>query len=218
MIATNKPLKKMVANKTFREDLYFCLARFEIKLPALKDRKEDIPELISHFLLNPNQIEITPTISKELFEKLKDYSWPGNVRELRNAVERMKILHSDKTVFGVDEFDFDQLENFSKSSELPNVATLKTNPILSQVNTMKTSEEDRIRKIMYEGTKLESRQQILKSLFMEYKKITRRQVIEILKVSPLTAANALQTLCDAGFVITKTPTQSTTLPYYEWKE
>jgi predicted HTH transcriptional regulator len=130
----------------------------------------------------------------------------------------MKILHSDKTVFGVDEFDFDQLENSSKSSELPNTAPLKTNPIPSQVNSLETSEEDRIRKIMHEGTKLESRQQILKSLFMEYKKITRRQVIEILKVSPLTAANALQTLCDAGFIIKNTPTKSTKSHYYEWKE
>jgi transcriptional regulator with PAS, ATPase and Fis domain len=118
VIATNIELKSLVGQKVFREDLYFRLSRFEIKLPSLSVRKSDIPNLIEHFLQTNREGEIAPVIEDKLLEILSDYSWPGNIRELRNAVERMKILHSDKNIYGVEEFDFDQLEKFSKPTNV----------------------------------------------------------------------------------------------------
>lgn len=214
VVATNVSLKELVRKKSFREDLYFRLSRFEIKLPALRERKEDIPELIQHFLLQQNQKEFVPEIGKELLEKLMDYNWPGNIRELRNAVERMKVLHSNKKVFGLEEFEFDQLESYTIS----NTSTKKESmAVVPKVVNLESEEDTRVKKIIDKGFKIESRKEYLKEIFIKYKKLSRSQVVEILKVSPLTAANTLQSLCELGFIIKKMPSKSSKSHYYEWK-
>jgi two-component system response regulator AtoC len=93
--ATNKDLEKMVEAGQFREDLYFRLNVFHIPLPSLEQRKEDLPELIRHFIHKESlkmgfagSIEIKP----EALQTLLAYSWPGNVRELQNAIARSLIL------------------------------------------------------------------------------------------------------------------------------
>ncbi len=91
--ATNVSLEQAVANGEFRADLYYRLNVVPILLPPLKDRKEDIPLLFSHFMSKSNErngkeIKIT----SELLDFLINYSWPGNVREMQNLVERMVIL------------------------------------------------------------------------------------------------------------------------------
>ena len=188
------------------------MALFEIKLPALKERKDDIPELIDHFLANQGVNNRVPKLSAELIDKLKNYDWPGNIRELRNAVEKMKILHSDKEVLGVEDFEFDQLENYSTT----NVLTKKELPTTNSKNVSIDAEEDaRIKKIIAKGFKIESREQYLKEIFIKYKKLSRSQVVEILKVSPLTAANTLHSLNVAGFIVKRTPSKSSKSHYYE---
>ncbi|AEH45661.1 two component, sigma54 specific, transcriptional regulator, Fis family [Thermodesulfatator indicus DSM 15286] len=92
--ATNKDLQKEVREGRFREDLYYRLNVIPIKLPPLRERKEDIPLLIEHFLSRFTQRKrrkITG-LSKEALECLMKYHWPGNVRELENVIERMVIL------------------------------------------------------------------------------------------------------------------------------
>jgi formate hydrogenlyase transcriptional activator len=92
--ATHRDLATMVKHKTFREDLYYRLNVFPIHVPSLRERKQDIPELVRHFtarygrLMNKNIHEI-PT---ETMEALVHYPWPGNVRELQNFIERAVIL------------------------------------------------------------------------------------------------------------------------------
>ena len=93
--ATNKDLEKMVEAGEFREDLYFRLNVFHIPLPSLEQRKEDLPELIRHFIHKESlkmgfadSIEIKP----EALQTLLAYSWPGNVRELQNVIARSLIL------------------------------------------------------------------------------------------------------------------------------
>lgn len=91
--ATNKNLEEMVKSGAFREDLYFRLNVIPIFLPPLRERKEDIPLLIDHFLKKFNkEYGKNITISKPAMEKLINYSWPGNVRELENTIERLVIL------------------------------------------------------------------------------------------------------------------------------
>lgn len=216
VVATNIALKSLLKKKSFREDLYFRLARFEIKLPSLKDRKEDIPSLILHFLANQDEQQaFTQSINNELLEKLQLYDWPGNIRELKNVVERMKILHADKKILGVDEFEFDLLEG-----QIPfNVHEKKKNPLSNNhLMTLDNEDDARIKKIVDKGFKVESRAQYLKAVFEKYKRLSRRQVVEILNVSPQTAANTLQSLCDEAVIVKKTPTKSTKSHYYEWKE
>ncbi len=92
--ATNKNLKEEIAEGRFREDLYHRLAVILIKVPALNDRREDIPLLINFFAkkIAEEQGTATKIFSKEAVKLLQEYDWTGNIRELRNVVERLIIL------------------------------------------------------------------------------------------------------------------------------
>ena len=92
--ATNKDLKKEIAEGRFREDLYHRLAVIIIHVPKLIERKEDIPLLANHFieLISKEQGLEMKNFTKEAMKKLDNYSWTGNIRELRNVVERLMIL------------------------------------------------------------------------------------------------------------------------------
>lgn len=94
IFATNQNLKNLVNEGKFREDLYYRLNVFPIKLPPLRERKDDIPELIKHFLkISCNKLlKPIPKIGAEAFEVLLNYHWPGNVRELEHTIERLTIL------------------------------------------------------------------------------------------------------------------------------
>ncbi|MBA4746485.1 MAG: sigma-54-dependent Fis family transcriptional regulator [Muricauda sp.] len=94
LAATNKDLKKEIEAGKFREDLYHRLAVILIKVPALNDRRDDIPLLIEHFAkkIASEQGTGQKSFSKKAIELLKSYDWTGNVRELRNVVERLIIL------------------------------------------------------------------------------------------------------------------------------
>ena len=88
--ATHKNLDELVTEKIFREDLLFRLNVFPIDVPALVERREDIPDLINHFLKQKKRTDqnSVPHFDEEAFDALKNYSWPGNIREVRNVVER----------------------------------------------------------------------------------------------------------------------------------
>lgn len=94
LAATNKDLKKEIAEGRFREDLYHRLAVILIKVPALNDRREDIPALVEFFANKIASEQGTPKkeFSKEAIQLLQEYDWTGNIRELRNVVERLIIL------------------------------------------------------------------------------------------------------------------------------
>jgi len=92
--ASNTPLIEAIANGTFREDLFYRLSVVPLELPPLRQRKEDIPLLIEHFLekLSHKMKKPPPEISHEAVGLLKQYPWPGNIRELEHAIERILIL------------------------------------------------------------------------------------------------------------------------------
>lgn len=98
--ATNRDLKELVANHTFREDLYYRINVVPILIPPLRNRLEDILPLANSFLTEFNRKNgCSMTLSKSNIEALKKYSWPGNVRELRNVMERMVITsQTDKVI------------------------------------------------------------------------------------------------------------------------
>jgi len=98
--ATNKDLEKEVREGRFREDLYYRLNVVPIFLPPLRERKEDIPLLVKHFLEKATRenAKNVQYISEEAMEYLMNYSWPGNVRELENAIERAVVLCQSDTL------------------------------------------------------------------------------------------------------------------------
>jgi len=83
--ATHRDLRAAIGDEEFREDLYYRIAVTEIRLPPLRERREDIPLLVAHFL--ETEFRYPGELSREALDRLVQYSWPGNVRELRNAVE-----------------------------------------------------------------------------------------------------------------------------------
>lgn len=95
--ATNKDLRKEIVNNKFREDLYHRLAVIVIKVPALNDRRDDIPLLVDHFIKNIcNEYGVvSKNINPDALEALKKLNWTGNIRELRNVIERLIILSGE---------------------------------------------------------------------------------------------------------------------------
>ncbi|MEM9122686.1 MAG: nitrogen regulation protein NR(I), partial [Pseudomonadota bacterium] len=97
--ATNKDLLALVEQGLFREDLFFRLNVVPVRLPPLRERSDDIPDLVRHFLTQV-QDEGLPgkTLDKAALERLKDYRWPGNVRELENLIRRFAALYSEDMI------------------------------------------------------------------------------------------------------------------------
>jgi transcriptional regulator with PAS, ATPase and Fis domain len=91
---TNRPINQALAEDRLRSDLYYRLNTFQIEIPPLRERKEDVPPLVASFVKTfAQQVGKTePSISPDAFQKLLDYGWPGNVRELQNAIEYAVVL------------------------------------------------------------------------------------------------------------------------------
>ena len=129
--ATNRNLETMIGEGKFREDLYYRLNVFPIHLPALRERVEDIPRLVEHFLIRfgRNSGKAIRGISADAVAALQGYPWPGNVRELENAIERAMIVARSHEIQAAD------LELFRRASTAPTnsspapVVSLATPPL-----------------------------------------------------------------------------------------
>lgn len=122
--ATNEDLAEMVKNGTFRKDLYFRLNKMTLRVPPLRERKDDIPGLVEHFLKKKSRKGVEKNISKEALAALMQYSWPGNVRELENTIENLYFTARGNTIVLSDverlkfEDDF-MIEEASDEVKLP---------------------------------------------------------------------------------------------------
>ena len=109
--ASNKDLREAVADGTFRADLYYRVAVVMIQLPPLRERREDIPQLVRHFLERFSTVHrrTVPTITPQALEILTSYNWPGNVRQLENCIEQAVVLANEE-VIDVDVLSLDHRE------------------------------------------------------------------------------------------------------------
>lgn len=160
--ASNKDLEKLVEEKKFREDLYYRLNVFPIRIPPLRERKEDIPLLVE-FFINKYCTEMKTSIkdiSKEAIDILMSYEWKGNVRELENVIERAIILCDGKTILPehimpIKHIDIEEA-SFTESSSLDSITkhavkkveTRKIIEVLKQTKGNKTKAAE-ILKISY---------------------------------------------------------------------
>jgi len=105
--ATNRNLEEQIRNGKFREDLFYRLNVFPITVPPLRQRKEDIPPLVNHFVAKFNKKlgKNIGAVSKETLDALQEYHWPGNVRELENVIERAVIISQGSALQVLDRFD-----------------------------------------------------------------------------------------------------------------
>ena len=134
--ATHRNLENNISDGSFREDLFYRLNVFPIEVPSLKERSEDIPELLE-FMLNKikEKNRLVPILSEKTLIALQHYSWPGNVRELGNLVERLSILFPGLTV------EYDDLP-VRYQVDIPENAVLKVCDTLEKESPELTSSED----------------------------------------------------------------------------
>ncbi|MDA0745934.1 MAG: sigma 54-interacting transcriptional regulator, partial [bacterium] len=118
--ATHKDLADEIAAGRFREDLYYRLKVVDLLLPALRDRREDLPLLVQHFLerFNAQHGKAVASIAPEAMKRLMGFSWPGNVRQLMNVVERAVIL-SETDVLTVDLLSAEVKAEDEEGGEVP---------------------------------------------------------------------------------------------------
>ena len=137
--ASNQDLKKLISSGEFREDLYYRLSVVPLKMPALRNRKEDIPALADHFLkkFSKKIKRNTPEISIEAMQALKEYSWPGNVRELEHTIERVLILEE------VDLIRVSNLPSFIVQKQVADVQMFSEEPL-----TLKDLEKQYIKLVL----------------------------------------------------------------------
>lgn len=144
--ATNQDLKKIIREGTFREDLYYRLNVISIHVPPLRERKDDIPLLINHFLqksIARNKSKIVNDISEEVVDILTVYEWPGNIRELENVIERAVILCQDGSITKTD------LPDFLQEIKIPKFhASRKKNVPLKEA--LRYSEKEIIERVLAE--------------------------------------------------------------------
>jgi formate hydrogenlyase transcriptional activator len=160
--ATNRDLEKMIAAREFRSDLYYRLNVFPIRIPPLRERKEDIPVLVRHFVHKfaremQKQIETIPAAA---MKALTNWEWPGNVRELENFVERAVILTRGKSL----EVPFAELHKSRTDSSVTN----------------KNEAQDEISRIVKE-TISEISKQSTKSAANEHNERDRQEIIRVLR-------------------------------------
>lgn len=122
--ATNRDLEEAVQAKEFRSDLYFRLRVIEVEVPALRQRLEDLPLLVEHFiqLLRHHANRRIDGITPQALELLSRHTWPGNVRELRNVIERALVLGASN-VLDVEDFSLSSLGAPILPASMPNVAS-----------------------------------------------------------------------------------------------
>src|SRR5688500_5132412 len=129
LAATSRDINKMVAEGTFREDLYYRLNVVTITLPPLRDRPDDIPILAEHFLkeITANKHTATRRLSSEVMRRFLTYRWPGNVRELRNTLESMMVLAEGEVLTERDlpERIADAAQEITAPKEIPTGLTME---------------------------------------------------------------------------------------------
>jgi DNA-binding NtrC family response regulator len=124
--ATNRPLEDMVSKNTFREDLLYRINLITVRLPALRERPNDIPLLVNHFLRNMSEIYNRPlSISADAMRWLKALPLPGNIRQLKNLVERTVLVSSNNDLQLVDfQSQYTPLVKKDSTTTLPDVGTM----------------------------------------------------------------------------------------------
>ncbi|MFH1023264.1 MAG: sigma 54-interacting transcriptional regulator [Planctomycetota bacterium] len=186
--ATNTPLDGLVKKGTFREDLFYRLARFEITLPPLRERKDDIPLLAKHFLtrIYASHTEGAPTMGESLLHAFEGHDWRGNVRELENEIQRIAILAGDRRVLEADLF-----RTGSSPAGTPS---------------------DPGRPLIRPSTR--ERRERLRALFREHPHLTFQEVVDNLPCGRCTAFSDLKNLENEKFIHRVHRADSTRALYY----
>ena len=216
---TNRNIEEMATEGCFRKDLGYRLRRLSVHIPPLRERREDILPLVNHFLAEGRESPERPVLAPELRKALEAYAWPGNVRELRNTVERMRLLHSDKLTYALDDLE----DIAGDASRVPRGLML--------TGSFEQPEDHRLsleRKAVYAPENADEylrmrpsalrRLDRVRELFHRYKKLTRPEIADMLHVSRNTVTAYLKVLQGEGLIEKVRPTASPRTHYFVLRE
>jgi transcriptional regulator with PAS, ATPase and Fis domain len=129
--ATHKDLQEMVKKGEFREDLYYRINVIRIRVPALRERKDDLPVLMDHFMRkHRREGQKARAFAPEALQILQSYHWPGNIRELENEIERVLVLGGDAEVIPADLISSRIRDALGANSSSPVIGASKLGPSL----------------------------------------------------------------------------------------
>lgn len=209
--ATNADIAKLAEQGRFRKDLLYRLQRLTIHIPPLRERREDIMLIVRYFIDLGRKIGTHAILAPELGEVLRSYDWPGNVRELKNVVERMRLMHSDKLSYSLEDLDL----KFKPSTLKTDVEQPVPLTVESEKNVSNLSEEE---DFFFDSTSRIRRIERIKELFLKHKRLTRNEIVEALDISPNTATKDLKALVDEGFIVRVEPSASTRSHYFALRD
>ncbi len=195
--ATNADLDELVARGAFRKDLLFRLRRLEIRMPPLRERREDVALLAEHFMAEAGGGSAGRSrLAPELKARLREREWPGNVRELRNEIERMMLLGLDRP------------------AGEPSAAVEPPAPSPVQAGRDAGPAEKRTAAAVEYGRSRLRQLERLRAMFREHNVLTRSEIIRAMGVSQATATSYLKALCAEGCIEKVTPTAAPGTHYF----
>ena len=211
--ATNALLENRVDEGTFRMDLLFRLKRLVIQVPSLRERPDDIKYLANYFLNYNKDSTDKAILSPELEEAFLTYAWPGNIRELKNEIEKMRLLHSEKSYYTIEDVTFlpkkSSVEDLSPAS--PKISGNKNEEFTSDINLVEMQTEEAVFK---SSGSYFRRIENIKNLFIKHKSISRKEVCQIIGASNITIGKDLKKLRIEGFIKKMEPTKSPRTHYF----
>ncbi len=213
LAATNADLEALAREDKFRKDLLFRLQRLGIHIPPLRERREDILPLAQHFLDVGRRPGLQAELSPAAKEILMRYDWPGNVRELRNVIERMRLMHSDKLSYDVEDMDIKFRSPPPQPTARQQYLPEARGPDASQT-TAASAQQDEPDNTLLQGSGSLRRLERIRVLFRKHHKLTRGEIIRIMRISPNTATRDLRILCEEGFIERVEPRSSTRTHYF----
>ena len=170
--ATNRDLQAAIADGAFRSDLYYRLNVFPIKLPPLRERKEDVPLLVNYFVdrYAKRAGKRSSAFKRRLSKRLQEYSWPGNVRELQNVIERSLII-GETNEFSIDKSWFSSESQPARSPAVDQTSSERTRieAALAQSNGKVSGAHGAAAKLGMPPSTLESRIRSLKINKFQFK-------------------------------------------------
>jgi DNA-binding NtrC family response regulator len=219
--ATNVNLTEMIATQRFRQDLYYRLAKLEVRMPALRERSEDILVLADLFLRRDRGDRRKPVMAEDLKEVLLAYRWPGNVRELRNEVERMRLLNSDGLSYELGMLSAAIREKTNSpirpAPEPAREPERETGQPVGRENSMKAASAPDARTVeqIIDGGRSQLRRLARsRELFRKFQVLTRIELATTLGVSHDTVTRDLKMLCAEGLIEKVLPTASPRTHYF----
>ncbi|HEX7651053.1 MAG TPA: sigma 54-interacting transcriptional regulator, partial [Noviherbaspirillum sp.] len=146
--ATHKPLRKMIAEEKFREDLYYRISAFPIHLPSLRERAGDIPLLVDSILRRSETRLGQPRVNEVAMKLLQAYAWRGNIRELRNVLERALLFADDGII---------RVEHLPQELQVPVAGVTALRPIAEGLPATRPTSDETLRQAVAEfrGTRRE---------------------------------------------------------------